>query len=172
MGSTQVFINLGENPQLDNRGKNFAPFAEVVEGMEIVRALYRDYGEGPPRGKGPEQTRLHLEGNNYLEVHFTLLSYIENTSMSGVDETWKHAADYEDDDEDFVRVARPILIVLPFIVVAFAAFVCIMCRLRRAYVLSEAEARQIQMAPAKRSLPKLPSRMSPKAQQIPPRPLE
>jgi peptidyl-prolyl cis-trans isomerase A (cyclophilin A) len=51
--TTQLFINFDDNSQLDSRG--FAPFAKVVEGMEVVDQLYKGYGEGAPSGGGPRQ---------------------------------------------------------------------------------------------------------------------
>jgi peptidyl-prolyl cis-trans isomerase A (cyclophilin A) len=51
--TTQVFINLGNNAQLDSMG--FAAFGEVTEGMDVVRQLYSGYGEGAPSGRGPDQ---------------------------------------------------------------------------------------------------------------------
>jgi peptidyl-prolyl cis-trans isomerase A (cyclophilin A) len=62
--AVQVFINLGDNPELDVEG--FTPFAEVVTGMDVVDRFYADYGEGPPRGRGPDQVRVLSEGENYL----------------------------------------------------------------------------------------------------------
>ena len=54
--TTQVFINFADNSALDNQG--FAPFGQVVSGMNVVDALYADYGEGAPRGRGPAQDRI------------------------------------------------------------------------------------------------------------------
>src|SRR5207247_1080229 len=62
--TTQVFINYGDNSQLDGRG--FAPFGQVVEGMNVVDSLYGGYGEGAPNGRGPDQMRIHIEGEKYL----------------------------------------------------------------------------------------------------------
>ena len=43
--TTQLYINLENNTRLDSRG--FAPFAEVVKGMDVVLALYSGYLEEP-----------------------------------------------------------------------------------------------------------------------------
>ena len=43
--STQLFINLNDNSQLDGMG--FAPIGKVVEGMDVVRALNGKYADGP-----------------------------------------------------------------------------------------------------------------------------
>ena len=62
--TTQVFINYGNNAHLDKQG--FAPFGEVVEGKDVVNKIFTGYGDGPPRGKGPDQGRLQTGGNAYL----------------------------------------------------------------------------------------------------------
>ncbi len=72
--SAQFFINYGDNSYLDEMG--FAPFGEVVEGFETVQALYSDYGEGAPKGNGPNQTKLYRGGNAYLKGGFPKLDYI------------------------------------------------------------------------------------------------
>jgi len=77
--TTQLFINYGDNSQLDGMG--FAPFGQVVEGMDVVDALYGGYGEGAPRGRGPDQGRIQLEGNVYLEREFPQLDYVRVASI-------------------------------------------------------------------------------------------
>jgi peptidyl-prolyl cis-trans isomerase A (cyclophilin A) len=77
--TTQVFINFRNNDNLNNLG--FAPFGEVVSGMDVVDKIYSGYGEGAPRGKGPDQTRLQLEGNAYLTKEFDRLDYIKKASI-------------------------------------------------------------------------------------------
>ena len=42
--TTQLFINFGDNSQLDSRG--FAPLPKWSEGMAVVDQLYKGYGEG------------------------------------------------------------------------------------------------------------------------------
>lgn len=77
--STQLFINLVDNVNLDAMG--FAPIGEVVEGMEIVDSLYTGYGEGAPRGRGPSQGLISERGNQYLKQQFPQLDYITNVSL-------------------------------------------------------------------------------------------
>jgi peptidyl-prolyl cis-trans isomerase A (cyclophilin A) len=77
--TTQVFINLTDNKRLDKDG--FAPFAEVVEGMDVVDAFYSAYGETAPRGNGPSQDRIFTEGNAYLERYFPRLDYIRKATL-------------------------------------------------------------------------------------------
>lgn len=79
--TTQLFINFGNNAQLDGMG--FAPFGAVVSGMDVVDSLHAGYGEGAPRGRGPAQDRLQAEGNVYLERDFPNLDYIMKAEILG-----------------------------------------------------------------------------------------
>ena len=72
--TTQVFINLADNVRLDKMG--FAPFGEVVEGMDVVDRFYSYYGDFPPRGSGPDAQQIETRGNDYLEQRFPRLDYI------------------------------------------------------------------------------------------------
>src|SRR5437867_11361242 len=72
--TTQVFINYRNNDQLDAMG--FAPFGEVVEGMQVVDSLYGGYGDAAPRGRGPDQYRMHVEGEKYLARQFPKLDKV------------------------------------------------------------------------------------------------
>jgi peptidyl-prolyl cis-trans isomerase A (cyclophilin A) len=77
--TTQVFINFGNNGGLDSQG--FAPFGRVTSGMDVVDKIYSGYGDGPPRGKGPEQFRIQGEGNAYLTKGFPRLDYIKTATI-------------------------------------------------------------------------------------------
>ena len=77
--TTQIFINFGDNNRLDAGG--FAPFGQVVEGMEVVDALYGGYGEGAPNGRGPDQYRLNVEGEKYLARQFPKLDKIKRAKV-------------------------------------------------------------------------------------------
>ena len=77
--TTQVFINYTDNSPLDKQG--FPPFGEVVEGMEVVDSLYKEYGEGAPRGRGPDQMRIQMKGNAYLEDKFPKLDGVKKASI-------------------------------------------------------------------------------------------
>jgi len=78
--TTQVFINFADNGALDRMG--FAPFGRVVSGMNVVDALYSGYGEGAPRGSGPDQQRVQSQGNAYLTHDFAKLDYIKKASIA------------------------------------------------------------------------------------------
>jgi peptidyl-prolyl cis-trans isomerase A (cyclophilin A) len=77
--TTQLFINTVNNRPLDEIG--FAPFARVIQGMEVIDSLYADYGDAPPAGMGPDQTRIKLEGNAYLEREFPKLDFIRTARI-------------------------------------------------------------------------------------------
>ena len=72
--TTQVFINLADNPRLDAMG--FAPFGTVISGMDVLNKLHSGYGEGAPMGRGPSQDRIVAEGNAYLVKEFPLLDHV------------------------------------------------------------------------------------------------
>ncbi len=77
--TTEIFVSLRDNPQLDESG--FAPFGEVVEGMEVVDAFHAAYGDGPPRGEGPYQAMVEARGNAYLDAEFPELTRIERATV-------------------------------------------------------------------------------------------
>ena len=49
--------------------------------MNVVDRLYKEYGEGAPRGKGPSQQKIQTQGNSYLEEYFRKLSYIVSAQV-------------------------------------------------------------------------------------------
>jgi peptidyl-prolyl cis-trans isomerase A (cyclophilin A) len=77
--TTQLFVNLGGNGRLDRLG--FTPLGRVVDGLARVDSLYGGYGEGAPRGRGPDQDRLAAEGNAYLERQFPRLDWIKKAEV-------------------------------------------------------------------------------------------
>lgn len=77
--TTQLFINFADNSRLDGMG--FASFGKVVEGMDVVDKINGEYGEGAPRGRGPDQGRIQREGNAYLKKDFPNLDYIKSASI-------------------------------------------------------------------------------------------
>lgn len=72
--TTQVFINLRANANLDEMG--FSPFGLVTTGMDVVMKLHAGYGEGAPMGQGPDQQRITSEGEEYLAREFAKLDKI------------------------------------------------------------------------------------------------
>jgi len=77
--TTQVFINYGDNGRLDGMG--FTPVAQVVSGMDVLDNLYKGYGEGAPRGAGPDQERLQKEGKAYWQASFPKLDSVKSAQV-------------------------------------------------------------------------------------------
>lgn len=75
--TTQIFINYANNTPLDAQG--FAPFGEVVEGMDIVDKFFSGYGEAPDQG------RITAQGKAYLDKSFPNLDRIISTTIMPAD---------------------------------------------------------------------------------------
>lgn len=74
--TTQVFINLRDNSAGHDK-EPFVPIARVIAGMEVVDALYSEYGEQAGGGiRGGKQDPLFAGGNEYLKKNFPRLDYI------------------------------------------------------------------------------------------------
>ena len=72
--STQVFINLGDNSARNDIEAGFAPFGQVVEGMDVVEKLYGGYGEHSGGGmRAGHQDQMFEGGNAYLDREFPKL---------------------------------------------------------------------------------------------------
>jgi peptidyl-prolyl cis-trans isomerase A (cyclophilin A) len=74
--TTQVFINLGNNTNLDQSG--FAPFGAVVSGMDVVDKLYSGYGETPTQQQGEMAT----QGNAWLNKNYPKLDSIKTARVT------------------------------------------------------------------------------------------
>lgn len=73
--TTQVFINQGDNGNLDAMG--FTPFGKILgDGMKVVDALFVT-GENPPQVQG----RAQAEGNAYFKSAWPQLDYIKSASI-------------------------------------------------------------------------------------------
>ena len=78
--TTEMFINLRDNANLNAMG--FAPFGEVVQGMEVVDQLYSGYGDMQEmQGRGPSQTRVQTQGKAYLDKQFPQLDSIKSATI-------------------------------------------------------------------------------------------
>lgn len=71
--TTDLFINLGDNANLDGAG--FATIGRVVSGMENVDKIYPGYGEQPDQGE------IDARGNAYLLKAFPKLDYIKTAKV-------------------------------------------------------------------------------------------
>lgn len=80
--STQVFINLRDNSStLD--AQQFAPFAKIIQGMDIADALYAGYGETSGGGiRAGHQDSVFAGGNAYLKQRFPKLDYIKRAVIA------------------------------------------------------------------------------------------
>ena len=78
---SQIFINFGDGGQVLDR--DFAPFAEVVKGIDAVDSIFK-IGEAAPGGKGPQQSDIASRGNAFLDDKFPQLTRL--VSMRIVDE--------------------------------------------------------------------------------------
>ncbi len=73
--STQVFINFKDNSFLDPQV--FAPFGQVVTGMDVVDKLNGEYGEQPSQ----MQPQIQSGGNAFLAKNFPNLDYIKKATI-------------------------------------------------------------------------------------------
>jgi len=73
--TSQAFISLRNNRVLDDQG--FAPFAEVVEGMDVVEKIYAGYGDY----SGPDQAKIIERGNEYLDRSFPRLDKLKKATL-------------------------------------------------------------------------------------------
>ncbi len=79
--TTQTFVNLKDNSStLDI--EPFVPFGQVVEGMDVVDALYSEYGESSGGGiRSGKQGPIFEEGNAFLAREFPRLDYIVHATV-------------------------------------------------------------------------------------------
>ncbi len=71
--TTQVFINFDDNVHLDRMG--FATFGKVTEGMDVVDGINDKHQELPDQG------RIQLQGNAYLQEEYPDLDYIVSARL-------------------------------------------------------------------------------------------
>ena len=78
--TTQLFLNFGDCSTVLDR--DFAPFAEVAEGLNAVDSIFK-IGEGGPSGSGPGQGEIHRRGNEYSDSEFPQLTRIVTARVVG-----------------------------------------------------------------------------------------
>ena len=71
--TTQIFINFGDNVPLDSQG--FAPFGQVLEGMDVVDKINSEYQERPDQGA------ITNQGKAYLDKAFPRLDRIVSATI-------------------------------------------------------------------------------------------
>jgi peptidyl-prolyl cis-trans isomerase A (cyclophilin A) len=75
--TTQIFINLKDNPELDSMAGSFAPFGEVIEGMDVVESFNAEYGGAPSE----KQPAIMAGGNKFLDAEFPGLDSIVKATI-------------------------------------------------------------------------------------------
>ncbi|HSS00076.1 MAG TPA: peptidylprolyl isomerase [Kofleriaceae bacterium] len=79
--TTQVFINLRDNSAAYD-AEPFAPFARIVQGLEVADSFYADYGERAGGGiRAGKQAPVFEAGNAYLRRAFPHLDYIVRATI-------------------------------------------------------------------------------------------
>lgn len=73
--TSQIFINFGNNSRLDSDG--FAPFGEVIEGMESVDKIYGGYGQLPRNA----MESFDAQGNKYLNAKYPKLDAVKKATI-------------------------------------------------------------------------------------------
>jgi peptidyl-prolyl cis-trans isomerase A (cyclophilin A) len=71
--STQIFVNFKDNAFLDSQ--RFAPFGEVISGMDAVDKINAEYGEKPQQGS------IQSQGNVYLKASFPKMDYVKKATI-------------------------------------------------------------------------------------------
>lgn len=79
--TTQIFISLKDNLQLDSMG--FAPIGRVISGMEVVEDINSEYGDRPSQN----QNQIQTLGNKFLDENFPNLDFIKKAAIVSSEET-------------------------------------------------------------------------------------
>merc|ERR1712032_390754 len=75
--TTQLFINYGDNSQLDSMG--FAPFGEVVIGLDVAEEVFNPT---PGDSNGVDQDSYEKRGNNWIRENYPGINFILSASVS------------------------------------------------------------------------------------------
>jgi peptidyl-prolyl cis-trans isomerase A (cyclophilin A) len=88
--STQVFINLGDNTARNDIEAGFAPFGQVIEGMDVVEKLYGGYGEHSGGGmRAGHQDQIFQDGNAWLDREYPKLDKLIRATIIKSNESAK-----------------------------------------------------------------------------------
>ena len=80
--STQVYINLGDNTARNDIEAGFAPFGQIVEGIDVVEKLYGGYAERSGGGmRAGHQDPMFEGGNAYLDREYPKLDKLIRATM-------------------------------------------------------------------------------------------
>lgn len=79
--TTQVFFNLVDNSATHDK-EPFVVFGRIVEGLDVMDALYDGYGESALGGiRAGKQDPLFQQGNAYLRANAPRLDYIRTARV-------------------------------------------------------------------------------------------
>jgi peptidyl-prolyl cis-trans isomerase A (cyclophilin A) len=76
--TTQLFINLKDNKNLDT---GFAPFGTVVQGMDVVRAIYNPT---PGSSSGVSQPEYESGGDAWIRQQYPKINFITKATVAEV----------------------------------------------------------------------------------------
>ena len=88
--SSQIFIAYGPNDGLGRQAWE-TPVGRVISGMEHATEFY-SYGEMPPRGNGPLQSKIY-EGRDYIDTEFPLTGSFDTCTLQRSKQGIDRAAD-------------------------------------------------------------------------------
>lgn len=71
--TTQLFVNTVDNARLDGMG--FAPFGEVIDGMDAVDKIFPGYGQRP------DQEQIVSQGDAYIKKNFPEMDKIKTARL-------------------------------------------------------------------------------------------
>lgn len=73
--STQPFINLGDNTQLDSQaGGHFTPFGYVVDGRENINGLVEEFTPAMEKAKADLEQEMKLQGAGEQDIQFAMMN--------------------------------------------------------------------------------------------------
>ena len=74
--TTQIFINLADNARLDSQG--FAPFGTVVQGMDVVNAIFNPT---PGSSTGVSQFEYETKGDAWIRDQYPGINFVLKASI-------------------------------------------------------------------------------------------
>ena len=78
-GTSELFIAFDEKKEKFGK-KNHpweTPIGKVIDGMDVLKNLYSDYGDVTPIGNGPDQMKIHSIGRSYPEEEFPAVGSLQ-----------------------------------------------------------------------------------------------
>lgn len=78
--TTQLFVTYNHIPSLGKSSWE-TPIGKVISGMSVLKNL-EEVGDIPPWGKGPDPSRISIEGDAYLQTKYPKIDYIESCRVA------------------------------------------------------------------------------------------